>query len=157
MSRWYVVTLVLSLVNLFVAESLEAADTPQKNRPRSSITILVDLSKSFAPLTADDQAALRTVGRAITSLPVSTFPRPITIAWLGIGTSSPHEHPPCGPGFLYDPKMIKRNEPGVVRDKSTLIKRLDECVGIITQRSKLPGDWTDISGAIQQASDLTQG
>jgi hypothetical protein len=144
---------------VIVGIALVACGSPSlaRQEAKSAIFVLVDLSKSFAPLRREDLSALHVVAQTIADLPSSDVPRPISVLWLGIGNSSQHEPPPCGPAFEYDPILVKRPRRNKVGTKEDLALRLDECIRLIDKRSKIPDDWTDISGALEKTAETMEG
>lgn len=123
----------------------------------TSISVLVDFSESFAPLTGDDEDALRVIANLILSK-AKTLPKPVIIYWLRIGTSSLSAPNPCGLPFEFAPKLIagvgKTNQ---IHRSEDLRVRLNECIRAIRKESARPDKYTDISGAIQAAAEATQG
>src|SRR4051812_9948090 len=64
---------------------------------RSSLIVLVDFSKSFAPLGPEDRPALQAVTQVVRKLVNERLEQPVKILWSIIGNESLHPLQPCGP------------------------------------------------------------
>src|SRR5687768_134775 len=126
------VAAVLLLVT--VADGLA---TEQKG---TAITVFVDISQSFAPLSSDDVAALAAVAEVIARAPGrSQWPTPLTIYWSTITSQSLFGTSVCGPPIRYQPVLIRRqtDDKALVTNRKALALRLDECIRAIVQEARL--------------------
>src|SRR6266850_1425490 len=121
----------------------------------SSVIVLVDFSASFSPLRGTKADVVRRIATALEKLAVS-LPNPVMIQWLGIGSSSPLDEPPCGGPVEYIGRMVPSHKPNQISRPDDLRLRLDECVRAVLQRSEKADNFTDISGAVAVAAETAQ-
>lgn len=112
----------------------------------TSVTVLVDLSASFAPLTANDVTALRATFAALEDKATHAWPGATQIMVRKIGTASVMNSPLCPP-MVHEAKLVGSGDAG-----EEFRKQLSDCVDrtVKTRPIETPsGDrYTDISGAI---------
>ena len=131
--------------------------------PETSVVFLVDMSASFAPLKVEDKQALEAVTQAVMQMALEQWRHPVSFFWVKIGTSSINAEPPCGRAMQYRPRLV---EPGPRQNSGTgseLFSReklkawFDVCILRLT-RGKIPVDqYTDLSGAVQVATESARG
>jgi hypothetical protein len=124
--------------------------------PQSSIVILVDISKSFAPLTQVDQLALGHVASALSKEMGNSFEPPTSLYWSVIGNSGvAGSSAVCGTA-VYRPRLVKRGKGEEFTNISEVKIWLNECVRAVMRRSQSPERLTDISGAVAMAAETTR-
>lgn len=117
------------------------------------VTVLVDFSKSFAPLGDDDERALKELARAIAAASEESWTPPVTVHWSTITTSSLFSKEPCGP-IEYQAKLIAGK--GEIKNAKEFVIGLEECATGLVKLSRRPDQvtpFTDISGAIRVATE----
>jgi hypothetical protein len=148
--------LLVATLGLF----LPLAAAPRQSLPGrtgTSVTILVDFSRSVVPLATPDERALKALTAAISDLAGGSWTPPIKISWAAISSSSLAKLPafndgPCEP-LEFEQKLIKAEK---AMDKPALKNRLSKCVDQIKAASAIASNWTqwtDISGAIRLATE----
>ncbi|MBM3575732.1 MAG: hypothetical protein FJX39_08465 [Alphaproteobacteria bacterium] len=140
-------TLTLVIATAFVHKTALSAE-----EPRSTVSILVDLSETWHNEQSKlaNQKILQTVAEGVTELGRLLRP-PVHIRMLPIGDASLLRPPLCE--ALYDPKLISSapKDTRVFTQEKPLLKYLKvDCVLFILSRPK--EKFTDISGAIDSAS-----
>src|SRR3990167_4968403 len=73
-----------------------------------SLIVLVDFSKSFAPLGPEDRPALQAVTQVVRKLANERLEQPVKILWSIIGNESLHPLQPCGPAKSFALKLTGR-------------------------------------------------
>lgn len=124
----------------------------QQGRGGVAVSVLVDFSRSFAPLDAADRRALLSVAETIAELSTSAWEPPVVCSWQRIVGESLGTQPECGP-FEYEPRLTGRKEGS---DPKNLRARLRGCVEQIVEKSRRwteTAGWTDIRGALRLASE----
>jgi hypothetical protein len=117
----------------------------------TSVVVLLDFSKSFAPFTKPDERAIREVAAATKELAAREWSSPVVVIWSKIQTASLLSRPLCGP-LQFQQTLIRRE---ATADASSLGERLDACAKSVSDAASRPGersDYTDISGAIGMAA-----
>jgi hypothetical protein len=118
-----------------------------------SVAVLVDVSKSFAPLSRTDQAALEQLQRAIERAASTAWEPPLTIYWSTIGNSGILAGSSvCGSAHFH-PRMVNRGRSGEFSSAPQLQAWFRECVRAVVARSLRPEDFTDISGSVAIAAE----
>jgi hypothetical protein len=123
--------------------------------PRSSISVLVDLSETWhndASRTAN-QKILQVAAEAVTDIG-RQLRAPVHIRYLPIGDASLLRPPLCE--ALYDPKLISgaQKDARVFTQEKQFVKYLSEdCVRWVLSRPK--EKFTDITGAINSVAKMT--
>jgi hypothetical protein len=116
--------------------------------PKTSVDLIVDVSKSFAPLGNDHRQTLERVGDEVTIMAQQQWEKPIKLSWSVIGSDSLSSKPPC-PAATYNERLIAGNAPKGELTRRDLVKAwMNECLQQVIARSKNPENYTDISGAI---------
>jgi hypothetical protein len=121
----------------------------------SSEVVLVDLSKSFMPLTRADQRAIEAVAAATSNLGGAEWPSPVSILWSRIESASLVAAPLCGP-FEFGQKLIKT---GKGLDAVGFTHKLQDCSQAVIEAARRPSSeapYTDISGGVALASQQVQ-
>jgi len=125
--------------------------TMAEAQPSTRLTVLVDLSRSFAPLRDEDTSALRAIGEAIPALIQNEdWPQSAVVVFATIVDSALNTTMPCR-SIEYKPTLVGVGKSGIRRPKE-LTKAIGECVDRLVGMSQTPSQWTDISGAISMAS-----
>src|SRR6058998_2732789 len=75
---------------------------------RSSLIVLVDFSKSFAPLGPEDRPALQALNQVVRKLANERLEQPVKIFWANIGNESLHPLQPCGAAKSFALKLTGR-------------------------------------------------
>lgn len=124
--------------------------------PRSSVTVLVDLSETWLnPRSADqNRKVLRAIADGVLSASID-FEPPTVIRYLQIGDYSLMREPLCE--AIFDPKLIGAKNPQtlyVTNPKAAEKYFGQDCVQFILSRDHQP--YTDISGAVDSAARLSQ-
>src|SRR5258708_9612392 len=88
----------------------------------NAVTVLVDFSASFAPLTANDAFALRSVLTAVVKSATQDWPGPTQVLFRRIGTSSIMNQPICNT-IVHQPSLT-----GGGNDTEVFRKGLNVCV-----------------------------
>jgi hypothetical protein len=117
--------------------------------------VLVDFSRTFAPLGKADERALRVVSAALAELANQSSP-PVRFYWSRIESQSVLSQGLCKP-LRVEPKLIP--SAGDL-DKERLGKALKSCVETIVRASADEAHrsaYTDISGALAMADEQTRG
>jgi len=120
----------------------------------SSLVVLVDFSQSFAPLSPQDERALREVSWASAKLAQQEWESPVAVLWSRIQTASLTSTPLCVP-FAYQELLIKRDNEG----SANIGQKLEECTRSTVRSSRDPSQQTpntDISGAIELAAEQAE-
>jgi hypothetical protein len=161
---------VIGIVGFIILDRSQKDEEPTSNNIKieqgTSVVILLDFSKSF-PASYDaegniiygfrreDQRVLETLNNALTEIAVSGVSK-CKIILTQIQTSSIIENPLCPPIEIAQ-KLIKKKN--TISTKEQLRDTLNKCIDIISLRSKnkkMLSDYTDISGAITMASDISR-
>jgi hypothetical protein len=121
---------------------------------RTSFAVLVDISKSFAPLTRADQNALDQLERAIERAATSAWEPPVSIYWTTIGNSGVLANSVCG-SALFHPRMVTpRSRSDEFSSVGQLQPWFHECIRAVVTRSQQHQEaYTDISGSIALAAE----
>jgi hypothetical protein len=126
----------------------------------TSVTVLVDFSRSFIPvatsgksagLTETDESALQMVAGELERLSWETWPPPIKILWSPI-TAGDLVQPLCEPIFV-DPTVLVSRPPVVARPED-IKAALQGCLARVVNASRDPkrlAGYTDIAAAIASA------
>ena len=138
---------------LAVAVVLGGCSVDKTRSAGTSIVVLVDFSKSFAPL-VNDERALGELARATSELAQREWQPPVEILWSRIQTASLISGPLCGP-FQFQQSLIKRDND----DSIQVADKLQACTKAVVQASTTSSErsaYTDISGAVALAADQGQ-
>jgi len=121
----------------------------------TTVVVLVDFSKSFAPLQPEDVRAIEEVSEALTKLS-QEWPAPIKVVWSKIQTESLLAQPLCDP-IEFKPSLVKFQVHGEIRSLEDLESSFGACQARVAaksnDRSEL-ADYTDISGALEDAAEI---
>jgi hypothetical protein len=133
----------------------------------SAVVVLLDYSKSFAPYTASDTAALTEVSRAIVQMTRSAaLAQPVKVLWTAFGDNGLRPLEPCGPPRIFSQRLT--GSPSPARDGDPLapgepITRIDGleswlavCVSAIRATSQSTQRFTDISGALMFGAEAVE-
>lgn len=159
---------IIMLISFTIITNLHADPTANSNNSQdhgTSAVVLIDLSKSFPAsfrkdgsiiygFRLEDQRALETLARVLAELAFSGTSKFKTV-WTQIQTSSINANPLCPP-LEISPQIVKRQKTITTREE--LHDTLKKYVAIFNNASKDKnklGDFTDISGAIAMASDIS--
>jgi len=118
----------------------------------TSAVLLIDFSKSFAPLKRIDQDALEAVGKASADLARQEWPGPVTFVWSPIQSASLVSALVCEP-VLFQQTLIKSDKGA---DSKSLNQKLDDCTTSAIKTAATPAaqaNYTDISGAVALAAE----
>lgn len=122
--------------------------------PATSVVIVVDVSKSFAPLTRTDIQALSLVRKSIVGMS-REWEQPINYYWTTVATSAAMSPEPCGPPRQFRKSLLAQSKAGA--DFST-VKALDawlgDCVARFEKGSVPLEDFSDVSGAFEHAAKV---
>ena len=138
---------------LAVAVVLGGCSVDKTRSAGTSIVVLVDFSKSFAPL-VNDERALGELATATSELAQREWQPPVEILWSRIQTASLISGPLCGP-FQFQQSLIKRDND----DSIQVADKLRACTKAVVQASTASSErsaYTDISGAVALAADQGQ-
>jgi hypothetical protein len=127
-----------------------------ESQPETAVVILIDLSKSFAPLKSADERALEQVGIAVVHMATREWQRPVLFLWSIIGSSSQFRDLPCGPPILYAPRIGRQSRQGEIGTEQRLRNWNKACVLRLTGGGIKPEEYTDISGAVYLASETAR-
>lgn len=128
--------------------------TRDNQNPRgTSAVVLIDFSKSFAPLTRSDQQALENTAAAIGELAEHRWTGPVTVLWSGIETSSLTARSVCGP-FELRQSLVKRSGEDTQKSFADNLRRCPEAA--IQRGTSALSSHTDISGSIALATDYAR-
>jgi hypothetical protein len=126
---------------------------PQQPASGTIVTVLVDFSASFAPLTATDAVALRSVATAVGTKTTQEWSGPTKVLLRKVGTSSVLNPLLCKP-ITHQPSLT-----GPGNDNESFRKELNACVESTlaasfsnTKRER----YTDISGAVEMSAQSAQ-
>lgn len=154
--------MIQSVIAALVAALSLAVSRPAVLRAQSdletkvSVALLVDISKSFAPLTANDQKALDQLERAIERKATQgDWEPPISIYWASIGSSGVMANTSVCGSALFHPRMVnpraKSEEFSSITQLQTWFK---ECIrGVVSRSQQRPEPFTDISGSVALAAE----
>jgi|SRR5581483_4261633 len=121
---------------------------------KTSVAVLVDISKSFAPLARTDQAALDQLERAIERAATASWEPPISIYWATIGNSGVTANSSVCGSALFHPRMVRRSGSDEFSSVAQLQAWLRECSRAVVSRSQQHAEaYTDISGAVAIAAE----
>src|SRR5216684_1813086 len=124
----------------------------------TSQVLLVDFSKSFAPLTKSDEQAIRKIADATADLARGEWTNPVSVLWSRIQTASLVSGPVCRP-LEFQQTLIKqdKSDPSSnLTDFDGFKQALQQCAISAAQQSSAPAEqasYTDISGALALASE----
>jgi hypothetical protein len=134
------------------ATKTQVFDRTADRETNTVVTVLLDFSASFAPFTANDAAALQAIKEVIGRKATHEWAGTTQVLVRKIGTSSVLNAPLCEP-VTYAPHIV-----GSGNDQDSFQEGLAKCLGSPTKANlQTKGeDYTDISGAIELASQATQ-
>ncbi|HYY73012.1 MAG TPA: hypothetical protein VE778_05415 [Candidatus Bathyarchaeia archaeon] len=138
---------------LVVAVALGGCSVDKSGSAGTSVVVLVDFSKSFAPL-VNDERALQQLATATSELAQREWKPPVEILWSRIQTASLISGPLCGP-FQFQQSLIKRDND----DSAQVVDKLEACAKTVVRASTAGSErsaYTDISGAVALAADQGQ-
>jgi hypothetical protein len=138
---------------LIVAVILGGCSVDKSRSAGTSVVVLVDFSKSFAPL-VNDERALEDLAAATSELAQREWKPPVEILWSRIQTASLISGPLCGP-FQFQQSLIKRDND----DSTQIVDKLQACAKTVVRASTAGSErsaYTDISGAVALAADQGQ-
>ena len=141
------------LLPLLVAVLLGGCSVDKSRSAGTSVVVLVDFSKSFAPL-VNDARALEDLAAATSELAQREWKPPVEILWSRIQTASLISGPLCGP-FQFQQSLIKRDND----DSPQIVDKLQACAKTVVRASTAGSEqsaYTDISGALALAADQGQ-
>ncbi len=148
-----IVVTVVAIVIMGVAAGLlfrqkaptKQVDTGEELERGEDVTVLLDLSASFAPYGQGDRLTLKRVAGAIEELAMKWWKPPVTIVWRRIGTSSLLPRPICD-ATEFSPRMVDGGK-GV----EALKKAMSDCLAALNLQNTQTERYTDLSGAIAGA------
>ncbi len=151
----WLVTTLLACVSLPGCGGSRVSGKPvlTANDLPNAVTVLVDFSASFAPLTANDAFTLRSVLTAVVKSATQDWPGPTQVLFRRIGTSSIMNQPICNT-IVHQPSLT-----GGGNDTEVFRKGLNVCVELVLAASASSighDEYTDISGAIEASAQATQ-
>ena len=129
------------------------------------VLVLLDYSKTFAPYTTQDAAAIAEIGRAvIRMIDNASLQQPTKIHWAAFGDNGLEPKQPCGPAIVFRQKVLTgakdpTRDPAKdgplrrVSEKSALESWFSVCLDAIRATSQKAEEFTDISGALVFAAD----
>jgi hypothetical protein len=127
---------------------------------------LLDYSKSFAPYSVEDFAALEEVRKSIVQMVrAGSLPQPAKILWAAFGDNGLRPLEPCGPPRVFSQSLTARTIDRVAgkapaAERLTRIGDLEswlsECVTVVRATSYSTQQFTDISGAFAFAADAVE-
>jgi hypothetical protein len=121
---------------------------------KTSVAVLIDVSKSFAPLVRTDQAALDQLERAIERAATASWEPPISIYWATVGNSGVTANSSVCGSALFHPRMVRRPGSDEFSSVAQLQAWLRECArAVVTRSQQHPEAYTDISGAVAIAAE----
>lgn len=138
------------------APGCSGSSGPPPPGPQSGIIVLVDFSRSFAPLTQQDHGSLKTLGHAAVEL-ARRVSQPVKIQWSAVTSDSLKAPSLCG-----GPRMFRQQLTSLRPAPPSYIIRLEDlrrwtadvCPDVVLKMSQQNlSEFTDISGAISLASD----
>ena len=138
---------------LVLAVALGGCSVNKSRSGGTSVVVLVDFSKSFAPLVGDERA-LEELAAATSELAQREWQPPVEILWSRIQTASLIAGPLCGP-FQFQQSLIKRDND----DSSQIVDKLQACTKTVVRASTAGSErsaYTDISGAVALAAEQGQ-
>lgn len=125
--------------------------------------MLLDYSKSFAPYSAGDVAALSEANKSIIQMVrAGSLAQPVKILWAAFGDNGLQPFEPCGPARVFSQRLTAQaSEQGstkaVSAERLTSVDKLESwlsvCVAAVRATSQSPQQFTDISGALAFAAD----
>jgi len=136
-----------------VAVLLGGCSVDKSRSAGTSVVVLVDFSKSFAPL-VNDERALEELATATSELAQREWQPPVEILWSRIQTASLISGPLCGP-FQFQQSLIKRDND----DSAQVADKLQTCAKAVVRASAAGSErsaYTDISGAVALATEQGQ-
>ena len=131
----------LVVLPLVVAIALGGCSVDKSRSAGTSVVVLVDFSKSFAPL-VNDERALEELATATSALAQREWKPPVEILWSRIQTASLISGPLCGP-FQFQQSLIKRDND----DSSQIGDKLQACTKSVVRASTAGSErsaYTDI-------------
>lgn len=137
----------IALCVILTTSSMSASDSSG-----TSEVVLVDVSKSFVPLTKADERSIQAVADASALLAEHNWASPVSFLWSKIQSASLIASPLCGP-FVFEQRLIKTDKSITPAD---LRKKLKECLNVAVLAASTPSEearYTDISGALTLASE----
>src|SRR5437660_9341586 len=114
---------------LLVAFALGGCSVNKSLSAGTSVVVLVDFSKSFAPLVSDARA-LEELAAATAELAQREWQPPVEILWSRIQTASLISGPLCGP-FQLQQTLIKRDND----DSSQIVDKFHSCMKTVVPAS----------------------
>lgn len=136
------------------------SSSQQATEPRPGLAIvIVDMSKSFAPLDGTKVSALKAVTDGLYEVLTKSWPSG-SVYVTTIAASSLRTDGPCGPPMVYKQQLLHLSN-GKARGTSittpdVLTQWFQECVGLVKKRSEKPEMHTDISGAVAMAAEAAR-
>jgi len=129
-------------------------DAIGQDAPAVGVVVLVDMSRSFAPLTAEDKRALEAIRDAVGGRIQREWDQPVMVFWSTIGSFSPGVVSPCPQSILYQRRLVPRKGDREVSDFDTLKAKIQACIERLTGGAVKPEEGTDISGGVQHAAEI---
>lgn len=120
---------------------------------KTSVAILVDVSKSFAPFNRTDQAALEQLQRAIEGSATKKWEPAVSIYWATIGNSGVLAGSSVCGSALFHPRLVTTRHRDEFSTGAQLHAWLVECVRAVVAKSQKPENYTDISGTVALAAE----
>jgi hypothetical protein len=128
----------------------------------SAVVLLLDYSKSFAPYTASDTAALNEAGKSMVQmLRTGSLPQPLKILWAAFGDNGLQPIEPCGPPRVFSQRLTGGSSaPGGGKKSSERLSSIGEleswlgvCSTAVRATSQTTSQFTDITGALTFGAD----
>jgi hypothetical protein len=154
----------LLVLVLFVSASGSACLRPLVGNA-SAVTILLDYSKSFAPYSHSDIAALNETTKAVVRMVRGgSLQQPLKILWAAFGDNGLQPVEPCGPARVFQQRLTGGSEPSVKSpDPAEPLISVDKleawfsvCSEAVQSTSQAAQQFTDISGAMAFAADTIE-
>ena len=128
---------------------------PAQELPNTAVTIVVDMSESFAPLQPQDSTALEAIADALSTMAQTVWEQPVQFYWT---TVQPYTAPaPCGPPMSYRQQIVERPRPGALTSAKSMRAWLAACILKLTGQGAVLSNYTEISGALRIAADGATG
>lgn len=130
-----------------------------------AVTILLDYSRSFAPYSRADIAALNETAKAVVGMVRGgSLQQPLKLLWVAFGDNGMQPLEPCGPARVFQQRLTGDAGTTVkspdAAERLTSVAKLEawfsDCGEAIQATSQSTQQFTDISGAMAFAADTVQ-
>jgi hypothetical protein len=131
----------------------------------SAVIILLDYSRSFAPYSPADAAALNKATRAVVQMVrTGSLQQPLKLLWAAFGDNGLQPLEPCGSARVFQQRLT--GDPGTkapgpdAEERLSSVARLEawfsDCGDAVQVTSRSAQQFTDISGAMAFAADAVE-